>query len=206
MRPEDFDTPGDAAPRPHGNCYWLLPGQLLAGEHPGLTGPHTLGERLAALQAAGIQRCLDFTAPADPVPAYQPLAVDGRPAARESHPITDFGVPTMAQMQAILASVQQALARGERVYLHCKAGIGRTGTVAACILVDQGFTAEQALALLQRKWQVVDKRHAEPVTPETAGQRAFVADWAAMSQRAAGTATATAPPPAPAGPQRPTRP
>jgi hypothetical protein len=203
LRPEDFDTPGDAAPRPHGNCYWLLPGRLLAGEHPGLTGLHTLEARLTALQAAGIQRCLDFTAPADPVPAYQPLAVDGRPAVRESHPITDFGVPTTAQMQAILASVQQALARDERVYLHCKAGIGRTGTVAACILVNHGFTAEQALALLQRKWQVVDKRHAEPVTPETAGQRAFVAGWAAMSKPAAGTATATA---VPNSLQPPTRP
>ena len=30
-----LDVPGDALPRPHANCYWLIPGQLLAGEHPG---------------------------------------------------------------------------------------------------------------------------------------------------------------------------
>jgi protein-tyrosine phosphatase len=82
-------------------------------------------------------------------------------------------------MQAILDSVRQGLAQGEQMYLHCKAGIGRTGTVVACILVDHGFTAEEALALLQRKWQSVDKLDAEPLTPETDAQRAFVLCWAA---------------------------
>jgi len=181
LSPEDFDTPGDAAPRPHGNCYWVLPGRLLAGEHPGVQGAQELPARLMAMQAAGIQRFIDLTGPADPVPAYQPGPVGGLPAQRESHPITDFGVPTAAGMRDILDSVRLALAQGERLYLHCKAGIGRTGTVVACILVDHGFTADEALALLQRKWQSVDKRHAEPVTPETDAQRAFVAAWAAMA-------------------------
>lgn len=26
--------PGDHLPRPHGNCYWLVPGQIMAGEYP----------------------------------------------------------------------------------------------------------------------------------------------------------------------------
>jgi hypothetical protein len=43
----------------------------------------------------------------------------------------------------------------------------------------------------------VDKRHAEPVTPETDAQRAFVAAWAAM-------ATPGAAPPA--RPERPAAP
>jgi hypothetical protein len=176
---EDFNTPGDAAPRPHGNCYWVLPGRLLAGEHPGLLGAQALPERLIALQAAGIQRFIDLTAPADPVPVYQPFPVGGQAAQRECHPITDFGVPTVPGMQAILDSIRQGLAQGEQMYLHCKAGIGRTGTVVACILVDHGFTAEEALALLQRKWQSVDKLDAEPLTPETDAQRAFVLGWAA---------------------------
>ncbi len=30
-----FDTPGDVLARPHANCYWLVPGLVLAGEHPG---------------------------------------------------------------------------------------------------------------------------------------------------------------------------
>ena len=37
---------GDAQPRPHGNTYWLLPGRVLAGEHPGAAGAHALPLRL----------------------------------------------------------------------------------------------------------------------------------------------------------------
>jgi hypothetical protein len=176
---EDFDTPGDAEPRPHGNCYWVLPGRLLAGEHPGLLGAQVLPERLAALQAAGITRFIDLTTEADPVPAYEGLPVQGRVALREAHPIADFGVPSAQGLRRILHSVRQALASGDILYLHCKAGIGRTGTVAACVMVDHGMSAEQALRVLQRKWQVVDKRHDEPLTPETDAQRAFVMGWSA---------------------------
>jgi hypothetical protein len=178
LNPAAFDTPGDALPRPHGNCYWLLPGQLLAGEHPGLAGTSALDQRLRDFQAAGIQRFIDLTTPSDPVPAYSPRPVAGRLTVRESHPITDFGIPSLDQMAVIARRVEEALLSGERLYLHCKAGIGRTGTVAACLLVDHGFSAQQALALLQRKWQVMDKRHCEPFTPETDAQRAFVAAWA----------------------------
>ena len=32
-------SPGDALPRPHDNCYWLLPGRMLAGEYPGVADP-----------------------------------------------------------------------------------------------------------------------------------------------------------------------
>ena len=46
----------------------------------------------------------------------------------------------------ILATIGNAAAAGERVYLHCRAGIGRTGTVAACWLVQHGLDADQALA------------------------------------------------------------
>ena len=50
----------------------------------------------------------------------------------------------------------------------------RTGTVAACLLVNQGLAADEALALLLRKWQVVHQRVLASHTPETKGQRQFV--------------------------------
>ena len=53
-----FDTPGDARQRPHGNCYWVLPGLWLAGEHPGADRGHPWPERIAALQRVAIARAL----------------------------------------------------------------------------------------------------------------------------------------------------
>jgi len=80
-------------------------------------------------------------------------------------------------MQSILHSIQSALNQGGKIYLHCKAGIGRSGTVAATWLTEQGLDNEQALALLLQKWQTMDKRLEEPLTPETEAQRQFVLAW-----------------------------
>ena len=181
------ESRGDGAARPFGNSYWLWTGRVLAGEHPGLLGAEAMAERLAALAEAGITHFVDLTSPHDPVPPYQPLplthsspdAATAPPAQRLSHPITDFGVPTVVGMQAILNDVQNALDQGGKVYLHCRAGIGRTGTVAATWLVSQGLPPQQALDLLAQKWRVVDKHAQEPHSPETEAQREFVRRWPA---------------------------
>jgi len=55
--------------------------------------------------------------------------------------------------------------------------VGRTGTVVGCLLREQGFTAAEALELIGRKWRVMEKRGRHPVSPETAGQVAFVEQW-----------------------------
>ena len=168
-----LESRGDVMPRPHGNTYWLWAGHILAGEHPAREGEEHLPEKLQLFALAGITHFIDLTSPADPVKPYQTL--DG--AVRINHPITDFGVPSLLQMQSILQSIQSALDQGGKVYVHCKAGIGRTGTVAATWLTEQGLDDKQALALLLQKWQAMDKRFEEPHTPETEVQREFVRIW-----------------------------
>lgn len=160
MQRADFDTPGDALPRPHDNCYWLLPGRVLAGEYP--------AAHLAAIEAAGITHFVDLTERA----GYVPVA-----AVHALHPITDFGIPTAAGMRRTLDAIAAALAGGGAVYLHCKAGIGRTGTVAGCLLVEHGFAGDEALALLQAKFGSMAKSAWVGRTPETEAQREFVRNW-----------------------------
>lgn len=180
---EDWDTPGDARPRPHGNTYWLWPGRMLAGEHPAQSGGAILALRLQGLQAAGVTCCIDLTGAQDPVSAYEPLPVAGRAARREAHGIADFGVPTADGMRRVLDAITGALDAGEGVYLHCRAGIGRTGTVAGCLLVERGFTPAEALALVQRKYRAMTKSALAPHSPETAEQRAFIERWVAGAGR-----------------------
>jgi hypothetical protein len=111
------------------------------------------------LRAAGIDAFVDLTEEGE-LPAYAPDlgGLEYRRAA-----IRDFGVPTVDQMEAILGALDELLASGRTVYLHCRGGVGRTGTVVGCYLVHQGWTADEALASIDG--------------PETEEQRAFVRGW-----------------------------
>lgn len=41
--------------------------------------------------------------------------------------------------------IVDALASGERIFIHCKGGLGRTGTIAACLLVEFGMAHLEAI-------------------------------------------------------------
>lgn len=43
------------------------------------------------------------------------------------------------------AEIITLLKAGQRVFLHCKGGLGRTGTVAACLLIESGISPEEAV-------------------------------------------------------------
>ena len=165
--PQRFEAAGDAEPRPHANCYWLVPGQLLAGEYP--------AAHMTALRAAGITDFIDLTCRDEGLPTYnEQLAADQR---WQRFGITDYSVPSPRRMQQILRAIGRVIAGGGRLYLHCHGGAGRTGTVAGCLLVAQGFPAREALDLIARKWQVAARSIHSPASPETDEQREFVMRW-----------------------------
>jgi len=173
-------SPGDVQPRPHDNCYWLLPGRVMAGEYPGLADPQQQSRRLEAMVGAGVCVVVDLTDPSEGLPPYVDAlraAAQGAAIQCQRFPIKDFSVPEAATMRRILDAVDAALAAGDTVYLHCHGGIGRTGTVVGCWLVERGFTPVQALALIAAKWQAMAKRHRSPESPETQAQRDFITAW-----------------------------
>ena len=163
-------TPGDFHPRPHRNCYWLVPGALLAGEHPRAVAPDCT-PRIDALLDAGIRSFIDLTEEGEGPAPYTPTLrerADAR-ALRAMHqrfPIRDCGVPTPALMRTTLDAIYAAMAAGDPVYVHCWAGIGRTGTVVGCLLREQGLSARETFALINRKWRVMEKRAWAPKSTE----------------------------------------
>jgi hypothetical protein len=180
--PQSFATPGDVLPRPYANCYWLLPGRLLAGEHPARGDRARPLARLDALLACGVRHFVDLTEPAEPLPTYletlaTAAAVRALAVTQQRFPIADFGVPSRTTMRRILQALEATIATGEAVYLHCQGGAGRTGTAVGCLLVSQGFAAGAAFALIERKRRVIARPGRVPDSPETAAQREFVANW-----------------------------
>ena len=74
-------------------------------------------------------------------------AVLGRHGLTELHlPVRDFTAPTLEQLEHGIAAVEQAIADGQKVAVHCGAGLGRTGALLACYLVKRGLGPDEAMA------------------------------------------------------------
>jgi ADP-ribosyl-[dinitrogen reductase] hydrolase len=153
----------------------VLPGELLAGEHPGGATPEATRERLQRLLAAGVECFIDLTYPTE-LERYDvelPFSVEYL-----RKPIKDHGLPAEREhMVEILDCVQDALRSRRKVYVHCRAGIGRTGTVIGCLLVERGLSGEEALDELNRLWQRCERAKTWAWVPETDEQADYVRGW-----------------------------
>jgi len=133
-----MSAPREAVPeqvpaRPIPDSYWVIPGRFLAGEHPGSASRAVAMDRLKRFLATGVSCFIDLTDP-DEAPAYEaylPFATpDGRRVTYLREPIPDHDVPTGREaMTRILRMIDDALAAGHVVYLHCRAGVGRSSAV-----------------------------------------------------------------------------
>lgn len=90
-------------------------------------------------------------------------------------PITDFTIPSVEQMRRVYRAYRKCARRGGAVLVHCAAGMGRTGTVLACILAaERKLSAGAAIKRV---------RSVRPGALETHEQQQFVADWLASLHR-----------------------
>ena len=166
-------------PKPLAESYWVIPDRLLAGRYPGGKTPKEAERRVAGLIDAGFDAFIDLTE-ADELPPYD-IYLPSR-ALYIRKPIPDHGVPRAREhMAEVLAAIESALSAGRRIYVHCRAGIGRTGTVVACHLIERGLSPDAALIRLNELWRDNERSHTWPDVPETDEQRDYILGWLAAS-------------------------
>ncbi len=165
-----------SALRPLPNTYWVIPGRLLAGEYPGGTDFADSRARLKRIQDAGIDYFVDLTVEGE-LPAYRHLLPFRIKYQRNA--IVDQSVPgDAAQTQRILSDIRAALASGRGIYVHCRAGIGRTGLIVGCHLAQETERdGKSALKRLNELWRQSDRSKSWPRVPQTPEQAEYIKNW-----------------------------
>ena len=83
-------------------------------------------------------------------------------------PIPDRKAPDISFLQQwpeLSALLIDRLAAGQNIFIHCMGGLGRTGVVAAMLLIEAEIPVDKAIKLV---------RQSRPHTIETSEQEAFV--------------------------------
>jgi protein-tyrosine phosphatase len=157
--------------------HWVdgpWPGKLALAPRP--RGGDWLKDEMASWRRAGIDTVLSLLTPDEELDLdlkREALEVKASGMRFLSLPIPDRQVPASAtELAGALEKLAADLGSGKNVVIHCRQGIGRTGLVAACLLVTKGVNQEAAVRRLS-----VARGARVPETPE---QRRWIDDYAAI--------------------------
>jgi ADP-ribosyl-[dinitrogen reductase] hydrolase len=156
------------------NCYQVAP-LVWAGAYLGLPCKDDAPSQIMWLAQIGVRRIINLTSHDDQLPPYTDLLVEYAPQiTHEQYPIIDGSVPSEVQMVAILRAIDDAVSRGEGVYIHCWGGFGRTGMVVACWYKRQEQNGAGALKRVQQaRYGIKSSRP----SPDYSVQVGFVMRW-----------------------------
>jgi protein-tyrosine phosphatase len=160
--------------------YWLdgpWLGRVALAARP--RGGDWLPDEMRNWKSAGIEAVLSLLTPEEE--AELSLESEAREVTAHglnymSFPIPDRQVPRSEEkLSEVLDKATRELVDGKNIVVHCRQGIGRSGLVAACLLVKSGMSPGAA----------VDKVSAARgiSIPETDEQRDFVDQFAAATAK-----------------------
>lgn len=157
-----------------------------------ILGARPMHRDLKGLYAAGVRgmvnMCEEFPGP---VAAYKTLGIE-----QLWLPTTDFQPPSLAHVTQGVDFIEKLSSRGDKVYVHCKAGRARSATVVICWLVKH-----RKMSITEAQEHLIACRpHVHPrladrsVVREYLREHGFNPDGTAMTPEAAAAAAATDPP------------
>jgi len=155
--------------------HWVegpWPGRLALAARP--RGGEWLENEMENWRRAGVHRVVSLLTPEEERTLDlldEERETKGHGMAFKSFPIFDRQVPdSEVKLARLLEKLDKELAAGKNILLHCRQGIGRTGLVAACLLVTKGLETTTAIKRLSAARGI-------PV-PETLEQRQWIDHYA----------------------------
>ena len=168
-------------------CYPVIPEMLYAGEIPSSVMDELLHMKLNELARLGVTKIINLTEEGEknfkgiPLRDYDEYlreieTQNGKSMEMIRLSIPDLDIPSVEHMKDIQSTIRNFLFNGETVYVHCWGGIGRTGTVIGCFLIENGIlTTNNVLTyieFLKRNTEIHDRN-----SPETDDQCNFIYSW-----------------------------
>ena len=162
------------------DLYWVngpWPGKVALSARP--RGDDWLPDEIASWKKAGVASVLSLLTPDE----VRDLGLTKEPAESRSQglsfhsfPVPDRQVPeSEAKLNAVLTESVSALKAGKNLLIHCRQGIGRTGLVAACLLVRSGMTPSAAVDMVSAARGIA--------VPETREQRDWIERYAPVAMK-----------------------
>lgn len=160
------------ATRPLYQSFPVNDWNTFAGEYPGDKDEVLARDKIEHMVNFGVRHFVDLTEEDELLP-YSHLLPEGTTHTRFAVP--DCGAPEdPAQVQALIKKIR-LLGGNSGTYIHCHGGVGRTGTIVACLLAEEMRhpTTAAVMDALRQKFAAMPKSK-HRVTPETPVQMRFI--------------------------------